>query len=782
MPEQNSNQNISNNNAGRGLHEGGSSWRSYLMLFLQHKITFLCSLAVAMLIATVVFYYYPRKYYHFGLVKINPDRSQYTRRFIFKDNSIFANFDYKRTEAERMVMLSHTTLETAIRAMKGHISYRVDPSWLRDGKVVYEYRPFTIVEPQGKVLPPCVIDFSISDDAASYTWSLDGEQERVGHWGDSITIGDITCRIDAYQDMVPHYAGRTIRVRVIEIEQAVQWLSKNIEVEHPGNISTILAVEVPAETPVLCDTYNNAVMLSFVRALEKHRKTSLRNAVDLMGELLEDVTADLNHIEEEMHRWKVANAHNNSVTIQKSILGRPNDIRKRFRQLTDSATCVSYIEMLESESDSVRSLPVSYALGQMLPTLVSTIKNYNMNILKREKLLQGASESHPEVKMLDERLQSQRQTILYTLRQHLEQTQARMAGADERLRKGYVMFDNLYRDETPITLYTDLQRTKQYLYRFLSKQRVTAEIELHSMKPDAEIAQFSCGDDQFRNPPRKMIFGLALLAGLILPFFFIKIAEMLRITPLTPLLLSKVLPEYSCIGALPRRVRRHQEEDEDSLTRASSVVAGNLMTVIQAYRYREQVPAGQGSVVLLSSLHTGEGRSFSARQLAFGLSDLGQKVLLIDGDMRRAKLSGMLRSRQKQGLSDLLSSRNISVEELQDMVVEVYSDEKNLVSFLPSGVMPPNPTEIIGSVQMQQVFGVARQLYDYVLVDAAPVEAVADARVLGPSADVFCFVLRSGVSTTSSFPVIREVVEQDGLHDVIVMLNGVKQKHASDYR
>lgn len=134
-------------------------------------------------------------------------------------------------------------------------------------------------------------------------------------------------------------------------------------------------------------------------------------------------------------------------------------------------------------------------------------------------------------------------------------------------------------------------------------------------------------------------------------------------------------------------------------------------------------------VLLVTSTVPGEGKSTAAVALATSLSEAGNRVALVDADLRKPQIATMLGLDDTVGLTDLLLNR----VEVGDVLQPVGETGKLWV--LPSGSVPPNPAELLGSPQFAQLIELLRKHFDYVVIDSPPVLPVSDALVLSRLAD-----------------------------------------------
>ena len=151
--------------------------------------------------------------------------------------------------------------------------------------------------------------------------------------------------------------------------------------------------------------------------------------------------------------------------------------------------------------------------------------------------------------------------------------------------------------------------------------------------------------------------------------------------------------------------------------------------------------AGDNScrVIGLSSALSGEGKSLTSINLAYSLSQLDKKVILVDCDMRRPTLAEKLNIRKKPGLSSHLTGQ-CSLEELVQYC-GIPGDEQAF-HVIAAGQNPPNPVELLSSEKMTATLDALRQRYDYVILDLPPVGEVTDAMAVAKVVDGMLLVVR----------------------------------------
>ncbi|RKY84852.1 hypothetical protein DRP98_04055 [candidate division KSB1 bacterium] len=175
----------------------------------------------------------------------------------------------------------------------------------------------------------------------------------------------------------------------------------------------------------------------------------------------------------------------------------------------------------------------------------------------------------------------------------------------------------------------------------------------------------------------------------------------------------------------------------------------SLRTQIQYSRSEKPV-----QTILVSSPGPGEGKSTSVTNLAITMAQMGSKTILVDSDLRRPVLHSLFDLKRDVGLSNYLVGR----AEIEEVIRPTSVDNLYLIS---CGILPPNPSELLGSKRMQELIQQLKSEYDYVLFDSPPLIAVTDAVVMAPWVDGVVLVLRSGKTdrdaAVRAFELLRNV-------------------------
>ena len=178
--------------------------------------------------------------------------------------------------------------------------------------------------------------------------------------------------------------------------------------------------------------------------------------------------------------------------------------------------------------------------------------------------------------------------------------------------------------------------------------------------------------------------------------------------------------------------------------------------------------------LMVTSCTPDEGKSMTISNLAVVLTQAGKSVLLIDCDMRNPTVHKNFALSNRLGLSSCISMGTPLAEAVQATQISgLYA--------LTAGVIPPNPSELLGSERMQALLAEARAQYDYVLVDTPPVLPVTDALVIGRIVDAAVLVIASGADKVEMAKDVKTQLVSAGVNILGVVLNTVRSAHSHGY-
>jgi receptor protein-tyrosine kinase len=185
--------------------------------------------------------------------------------------------------------------------------------------------------------------------------------------------------------------------------------------------------------------------------------------------------------------------------------------------------------------------------------------------------------------------------------------------------------------------------------------------------------------------------------------------------------------------------------------------------------------------VLITSASPGEGKSTVAKHLAIAAASTGERVLLLEADLRRPTLKNRMNLQGDYGLSQVLAGTRSLRSAIEQVEVAGSGGGTRTLSVLASGPIPPNPTDLIESDRMRQVLRAVGEKYDLVVIDTPPTSVVSDAIPLVKNVDGVLVVCRLGKTTRDSSIHLRDQLNNLGAYVLGIVVNAITRSASGAY-
>jgi tyrosine-protein kinase Etk/Wzc len=183
----------------------------------------------------------------------------------------------------------------------------------------------------------------------------------------------------------------------------------------------------------------------------------------------------------------------------------------------------------------------------------------------------------------------------------------------------------------------------------------------------------------------------------------------------------------------------------------------------------------KNNILMISGASPGAGKTFISSNLAAVIAKGGQRVLLIDGDMRKGALHTVIGGRPDKGLSELIAGQ-LSLEDALRTVGDVEG-----LHFISRGKAPPNPSELLMHVRFADLLETLKPKYDLVIIDTPPILAVTDAAIMGHHVGTSLLVIRFGLNQAREIALAKQRFEQNGVQIKGAVFNAVERRSTGYY-
>lgn len=495
-----------------------------------------------------------------------------------------------------------------------------------------------------------------------------------------------------------------------------------------------------------------------------------KNTSDFIEGRLKIVTDELDGVEKDAEKYKKSNKLTDITSEAGLFLGNSSNYENNLVKTESELKVVNSMIDLVNKSNNEDLIPTNVIPTSTESTLIS---EYNQLVLKRNRLLQNsATLENPSVIKLANQIEGLRGSIQESLGNLKTSIGIQKRQLENQERTINSKIGQIPTQEREFRIIDRQQKIKETLYLYLLQKREETAISLAITAPKAKVidAAYSYGNV---SPVRKNIFLGAFALGLLLPLGLIYIKNLLDNTVHTRQDVEKKLP-ISFIGDIP------QSDDEELIIKPNSRTA-----ISESFRIAlsnldfllvDSKPE-LGKTIFVTSTIPKEGKTFVSVNVACTLANYGKKVLLLGMDLRHPKIEQYINGLPSKGLSNFLANDKVTLED-----VIFHNNEIENLSILHSGVIPPNPAELLNTEKVQQLFQLLRTQYDYIVVDTAPVGLVTDTMLISKFADVFVYVIRANHLKKNALAIPRDLHLNKKLPNMTVLLNGTNiNKNSGGY-
>lgn len=573
------------------------------------------------------------------------------------------------------------------------------------------------------------------------------------------------------------------------LEPYVEMLQSQVTVKQL-NETRIIEVRFRHQDPEIAAKINNTIADTFVLSnLERKTETS-NTAGDFLQKRIAELQAEIRQGEEQLinyarnHQIVSLDANQNTVVdrltgLNKQLLEAENE-RKTAEAAYRATIAPGALEaQAEATNNSARDTDVKLA----------ELKQ------KRAQLLLEYTEKYPEVRDVDQQIALlEKQSA--QLRSHTEavvktnlETRYRQALQKEQALKDAFnkqRAETLTQNEAAVNyriFEQEIATNKTLLDGLLQRSKENAVIIAgtpnnihvvdHASLPKVPVA-----------PKRRQAVALAALFALILGIALARyldylddsvstsedVETFLRLPALAVIPSLGGFSRRRLLSAMPGRQKKNGHHGGEELL----LNASQRSPLAESYRQlRTSVllssAGGAPKTLLVTSSQPGEGKTTTVVNTAMILAQTGAKVVLVDADMRRPRLHSIFKLDNSNGLSSILASKMTEVE----MLNLVQHHEESGLYVLPSGPIPPNPAELLGSDQIRALITVLRHTFTQVVIDSPPVASFTDGVLLSSLADGVLLVVHGGAASRHVVRRARQLLTDVGAKIFGVVLNNV---------
>ncbi len=567
------------------------------------------------------------------------------------------------------------------------------------------------------------------------------------------------------------------------VKNAANTVLNEVKIAPSSKQSTVIDLSIDGQVPKRGEDILNDLLKVYTQAAILDKNILAANTLKFVNERLKYVEADLDSVEGSLQHFKAKNkitdisaqgqiylqtvaANDQKVSDINVQLAMLDQVEKYVTTKGDIGGIVPTTLSSSSKAENGAIVPSTSGLADpVLSNLLQKLSDLQLQYTQTKKIV---PENNPAVVSLQDGINKLRPQILENInsqRKNLEAGRNNITATNNQYNS---MLKTVPEKERELLGISRQQAIKNNIYTFLLQKREETALSFASAVADSRIIDPAESGDIPVSPKRKLIYLAAILAALALGVAIIYIKDIFTRTIQD----REDIEKYTGIPVLG-------EVLYDRSKTPIVIKEGKRSFIAEQFRQLRTSLAYMGvdemhRKIMITSSISGEGKSFIAINLGMSLSLMDKKVVLIELDLRKPKLSEQFNISRHVGLSTYLIGKATMEEVIKP------TGTKNL-SLIPSGPIPPNPSELISNGRLLELLEYLNTHFDYILIDTAPVNPVTDAFIISPMCDVSLYVVRDSYTPKMFLKRLADKLRTQSLKNPAIVFNGIKGKGFGKY-
>ncbi|HEY6975026.1 MAG TPA: polysaccharide biosynthesis tyrosine autokinase [Chitinophagaceae bacterium] len=670
---------------------------------------------------------------------------------------------------ELEILQTRDLLEQAVREMNLNVAYFRETAILP--VELYDKSPFWVnfIPTSDSTLATTLdIHFPKNGHANYFTInSSDLDTSLRAKWGDTITtpIGKISILKTGkpFEDADYFFTLNSVNAVVAAINENLTSAVSNDE-------TSVIELSYNSSVPKKAEDFLSRLLSDYIRRNLNEKNQISDSTLSFIDSRIDIVTGELNDIEANIQGFKQQNKITDLSQQSSMILESSKDYYNKMNEVEVQLNVIkSTLTYLQDEKTNSRPVPSTLYND---PTFLALVQKYNSLLVERDGLSLTTTSLNPAVQNLDAQISNLRNDVIKSLQNQQRAFEINKTKIESESTLMTNMITNVPVQERKFIDLSREQGVKQALYLYLLQKKEETAITKASNIANATVIETPKSDYLPYFPPKILVMISALLLGLIIPSGCLlfkyslnsRIVTKEDITEATPCSIVAEIGHSEAAGLLSLKEN------------GRSAIAEQL----RIFRINMDFLTGHKkcSTILITSSISGEGKSFIAANLAQMYGYSGKKVVLMEMDLRKPKLTNMLGLNNATGFSNII----LNGSHLHDFIKPL--DQCPNVFLVSSGPLPPNPAELLMTSAVGDLFQELKRNFDIIIIDSPPIGAVGDAQILAKYSDVNLFLVRQNYSYKGSLEIVNDLVDNKKLANLYLVVNDVKNrsyKYGSKY-
>ncbi|MBL7718064.1 MAG: polysaccharide biosynthesis tyrosine autokinase [Flavipsychrobacter sp.] len=563
--------------------------------------------------------------------------------------------------------------------------------------------------------------------------------------------------------------GTEFKIRIENPMETNRNILRALKVTPGDGRTSLLDLSINDNLPQRGVDFMNALIYFYQKKELENITRSAARTREFINRSKGSMIQDLRTMDTMVENIKVNNEVVDPQAQSASYLTEKTMNEQRINQLTTQKQAIANLQQILSSNKN----QVIAGLGVDDPILLNQVTLYNAAVQRLDDQLANYGPSHPSIQQVTNELASMRRRLLdateriyNSLNISLQSANRNVAVSSSRI-KAVPEIDRTIKD---VRRNYDVS---QNVYLYLYQKGIENEISMYAATNKSKVVIAPFSSPAPISPVNKNVYLAMMVLGLMIPTLVLVIKELLN---------NRVINENDIESLTTIPIIGSVSLSEDTNGKENSIVVGPHVRTGIAEQFRliranlEFMSASsEKKVFVITSSTSGEGKSFVSINLGITMTLAKKRVVIMEFDLRKPRISSYLGLSNEGGISGYLAG----ISDLSQ-VLKASGVHENLY-IANCGPIPPNPGELLVLPTCKELIDELHEMFDVIIIDTAPIGLVSDALILSQYATINMFVVRQAYTVKDQLRMFDVLNKDKKLHNPAIIFNGVEFKKKYGY-
>ncbi|MXV51305.1 polysaccharide biosynthesis tyrosine autokinase [Pedobacter sp. HMF7647] len=626
---------------------------------------------------------------------------------------------------------------------------------------IYQESPFSVQILRAKVdtLKKMNYDISIIDNKKLTISNEDESVSKTVFFGKPIHLPQYDIVIFRAPGITAPESSYSFQI--VSEDDAIIDIQNNYDAEFVDKSTTTIGLTLYYPNSKKGEAILQNIMSQYLVDNIDNKRRIIDSTINFINSRIASVEGELNNVEKNYQEYRANNSIADIAEQSRVLEGNANEYANKYQQQKIQLSIVNDLRNRLSESGNRQVIPSSLSIQNA--SFAASLDQYNSLLTQRAKERLSYTDTNPVIVNLDQQIELVRHNLLESISSYEKEMQLNTAGLSNQNSIINSSIRQAPEKQRTVMDFNRQQDLKHQLYIYLLQKREEASMAQAADMPYSRIIDNAKSTKAPAKPIKPIIYVMTFFLGLIVPFGYVNAKNIFASKINSDADIEKQT-DVEIIG----KIGHHSMKNNKLLDAPhhQSIVAESFRTL--RTKLRNILNSDQSNVIMVTSSVNGEGKTFLTWNLGNILALSEKKVVLIELDLRKPKLSSMIGIDNKDfGFS------NYVIDDLDvDSIIKPSALNSNL-SIISSGPVVVNASELLLSYKLPQLINELKKKFDFIILDSSPIGLVSDALIIQKQADMTIYVCRHNYTDKAQIDIINDLKTKDNVDNIYLVVNDV---------